>query len=300
MADASLSILIAGASGFIGTPLVRALRDAGHRVTTLTRSEPRSASAFRWAPGERPLDPAIVDGADVVVNLAGASIAKLPWTASTRDAILRSRLDATSTLVTAMHAAEHPPAAFLSGSASGYYGDRPVDVLDESAGPGEGFLADVCTRWESAAAEAPDGTRTVLLRTGLVLGPGGGAVAPLVPITKAGLGGKLGTGGQWWPWIALEDQVRAIVHLASSGVSGPVNLAGPNAAVSDRITRRVAHDLHRPYLFPVPATLLRLALRDAADELLLSNQRMVPAALLDDGFTFRHTTAESAVDAVFA
>jgi uncharacterized protein len=295
-----LSVLVAGASGFIGTPLVRALRDAGHSVRTLTRSEPRRPTDFQWAPGRRPLDPAIVDGTDVVVNLAGASLANLPWTSAKRHDILSSRLDATRTLVEAMQRAENPPGAFLSGSASGYYGDRPVDVLEDDAEAGSGFLADVCVRWEAAAADAPESTRTVFLRTGIVLGPGGGATAPLVPLTKAGLGGKLGTGGQYWPWIALEDEVGAIVHLATADVSGGVNLAGPEPAVSDRITRRVAWDLHRPYLFSVPQFALRLALQDAADEMLLSNQRMAPTKLLESGYEFRYRTAEAAVDAVFA
>ncbi|WP_254678354.1 TIGR01777 family oxidoreductase [Curtobacterium sp. SGAir0471] len=303
MSTQPLSILVAGASGFIGTPLVHALREAGHHVTTLTRSEPRTASAFRWSPGTRPLDPAVLDGADVVINLAGANIGKLPWTDSYKQQILDSRVQATDTLVEAMHRAAKPPALFLSGSASGVYGDRPVDVLDDDAEAGRGFLADVCTKWEAAATAAPEGVRVVLLRTGIVVGQGGGALAPLVPLTKAGLGGKLGTGGQFWPWIALEDEVGAIVHLATSpeaaDVRGPVNLAGPEAAVSNRITRRVAEDLHRPYLFSVPAFALRTLLREAADEMLLSSQRMVPRKLTESGYRFRHTTAEDAVDAAF-
>ncbi|TDN41986.1 hypothetical protein EDF64_11466 [Curtobacterium flaccumfaciens] len=302
-AEQPLSILVAGASGFIGTPLVRALRDAGHHVTTLVRREPRTATEFRWAPGTRPLDPAILDGADVVVNLAGANIGKLPWTASYKQEIRRSRVDATETLVEAMRHAAVPPALFLSGSASGVYGDRPADVLQDDAAPGSGFLAEVCTVWEAAANTAPDGVRVVTLRTGIVVGKGGGALAPLVPLTKAGLGGRLGTGGQHWPWIALEDEVGAIVHLATSPsaseVRGPVNLAGPQPAVADRITKRVAEDLHRPYLFRMPEFALRLVLREAADEMLLSSQQMVPTKLLESGYAFRYQRAEDAVDATF-
>ncbi|WP_065959821.1 TIGR01777 family oxidoreductase [Curtobacterium sp. UCD-KPL2560] len=303
MTTEPLSILVAGASGFIGTPLVRALREAGHHVTTLVRREPRTASEFRWSPGSRPLDPAVLDGADVVVNLAGASIGKLPWTESYKRQILDSRVQATETLVAAMRKAPTPPALFLSGSASGVYGDRPADVLDDDAPAGRGFLADVCTAWEAAATAAPEGVRVVLLRTGVVVGQGGGALAPLVPLTKAGLGGKLGTGGQWWPWIGLDDEVGAIVHLATSPdaaeVRGPVNLAGPEPAVADRITKRVAEDLHRPYLVSVPTFALKALLREAADEMLLSNQRMVPRKLLDTGYRFRYERAEDAVDAAF-
>ncbi|WIE55485.1 TIGR01777 family oxidoreductase [Curtobacterium sp. MCBD17_003] len=298
MADAPLSVLVAGASGFIGTPLVAALRAAGHHVTTLVRREPTSPYEFRWQPGVADLDPAVVDGADVVVNLAGASIARLPWTAARRRAVRSSRLDATRTLVTAMQRAATPPNAFLSGSASGYYGDRPADRLIESADPGAGFLAEVCTAWEAAASEAPSTTRTVLLRTGLVLGPDGGALAPVLPLTRLGLGSRLGTGGQYWPWISLEDEVAAIVHLCSSEVAGPVNLAGPTPALADHVLRRVAQDLHRPYALTVPETVLRLALRDAADELLLASQLLVPAVLQADGYTFRHETVEQAVDAL--
>ena len=300
MTQQPLSILVAGASGFIGTPLVRAFRDAGHHVSTLVRREPRTPTEFRWAPGERPLDPAVLDGADVVVNLAGASLGKLPWTASYRRAIRSSRIDSTTTLVDAMRAASTPPRVFLSGSASGVYGDRPVDVLGDDAAVGTGFLADVCRAWEAAAERAPEGVRVVLLRTGIVVGQGGGALAPLVPLTKAGVGSRLGTGGQYWPWIALEDEVGAIVHLATADdVSGPVNLAGPEPAVAERLTRRVAEDLHRPYLFRVPAFALRAVLKDAADEMLLSNQRMEPTKLLESGYTFRYTRAEDAVDAAF-
>lgn len=301
MTEQPLSILVAGASGFIGTPLVRALRGAGHHVSTLVRREPHTATEFRWSPGTRPLDPAILDGADVVVNLAGANIGKLPWTETYEQEILRSRVDATETLVEAMRHASVPPALFLSGSASGVYGDRPADVLHDDAPAGTGFLAEVCTAWEAAANAAPEGVRVITLRTGIVVGKGGGALAPLVPLTKAGLGGRLGTGGQHWPWIALEDEVGAIVHLATAApdVRGPVNLAGPEAAVADRITHRVAEDLHRPYLFRIPEFALRLLLQQAADEMLLSSQQMVPTKLLESGYTFRYTRAEDAVDAVF-
>ncbi|PYY32000.1 TIGR01777 family oxidoreductase [Curtobacterium sp. MCBD17_030] len=300
MTQQPLSILVAGASGFIGTPLVRAFRDADHHVSTLVRREPRTPTEFRWSPGERPLDPAVLDGADVVVNLAGASLGKIPWTASYRRAIRSSRIDSTTTLVEAMRAADTPPKVFLSGSASGVYGDRPVDVLGDDAAVGTGFLADVCRAWEAAAERAPEGVRVVLLRTGIVVGQGGGALAPLVPLTKAGVGSRLGTGGQYWPWIALEDEVGAIVHLATADdVSGPVNLAGPEPAVAERITKRVAEDLHRPYLFRVPAFALRAVLKDAADEMLLSNQRMAPTKLLESGYAFRYTRAEDAVDAAF-
>lgn len=303
MTEQPLSILVAGASGFIGTPLVRALRDAGHHVSTLVRREPHSPTEFRWAPGQRPLDPAVLDGADVVVNLAGANIGKLPWTETYKQEIRSSRVDATDTLVEAMRHAAIPPRLFLSGSASGIYGDRPSDVLQDDAAPGSGFLADVCRAWEAAAEAAPEGVRVVTLRTGIVIGEGGGALAPLVPLTRFGLGSRLGTGGAFWPWIALEDEVGAIVHLATapsaSEVRGPVNLAGPEPTVADRITRRVAEDLHRPYLFRLPAFALRTVLRDAADEMLLSSQQMIPTKLLESGYAFRYTRAEDAVDAVF-
>ncbi|CAD5989753.1 TIGR01777 family oxidoreductase [Agreia sp. COWG] len=290
------TFLVAGASGFIGSALTAELSADGHTVRRLVRREPASATETQWHPERRSLPPGSLDGVDVVINLAGSSISQLPWTPRRRKGILDSRIDATATIVDAIAAAPSPPAALLNASASGVYGDRADEILGENAAGGTGFLAGVTARWEAEALRAAGITRTVLLRTGIVLAKGGGAAAPLVPLTLAGLGSRLGTGRQWWPWISLVDEVRAIRHLAASDVRGPVNLVGPTPATSEEITRGLARVLHRPHLFALPAWLLRLPLQDAADELLLSSQRMQPLQLIGSGFTFTHESAESALE----
>ncbi|MET0589772.1 MAG: TIGR01777 family oxidoreductase [Naasia sp.] len=295
--DSSLRVLIAGASGLIGTELQRQLREAGHEVRTLVRREPRDPTEFTWAPDAKILDFRILEEIDAVVNLSGASLNRLPWTKSYREQILRSRIKATQALVEAMAMTSSPPPVFLSGSAVGFYGDRPGQRLAEDAGRGEGFLADVVSEWEAAAALAPDRTRTVLLRTGVVLAPSGGALAPVKLLTRFGVSGPLGTGGQHWPWISLHDEAAAIVHLLTSELSGPVNLVGPTPATASRIGRHLAERLHRPFAIPAPARLIELVLGDAGRELLLASQKVVPAKLLADGFVFRDEISDQAVDA---
>lgn len=296
MTDA-LTVLISGASGMIGTELTRQLREAGHRPLSLVRREPRADDEYTWVPSAGIVDHDLIARADAVVNLAGASLGRLPWTAGYKREILESRLAATSTLVDGMAAASTAPSTFLSGSAVGVYGDRPGERLIESSGRGEGFLSDVVVAWEAAARKAPEATRVVMLRTGIVIGPGGGALKPLLPLTKLGLGSRLGTGDQFWPWISLHDEAAAIVHLLTSSVSGPVNLVGPTPATSDLVTRALAADLHRPYLLGVPEAVISTAMQEAGREMLLPSQQVVPEVLERDGFTFRHRTVEDALTA---
>ena len=289
-----LRVLVSGASGFIGTELVRQLEEDGHTVLRLVRSEPTSASEFNWAPSAHMVDAKLVDSVDAVINLSGAPTGKLPWTKKYQKEILDSRLDATKALTEAMAHASTPPGVLLNASAVGYYGDRPAERLTEESSKGEGFLADVVEAWEAAAHLAPEGTRVVTFRTGLVVGPGG-AFTPLLPLTKFGLGARFGTGGQHWPWISLYDEAAAIRHLLTSSLSGAVNLAGPTPATSDRITHELARDLDRWYKFAIPEVVLTTALGDAGLDLLLASQKVLPERLLADGFTFRHTTVESAL-----
>jgi uncharacterized protein (TIGR01777 family) len=229
-----------------------------------------------------------------VVNLSGASIGHLPWTKPYRRQIMESRVQATRTLTDAMRRASSPPAVLVNASAVGVYGNRPGEELTEESAPGRDFLATVVTAWEAEARLAPAGTRVVMARTGLVLAKGG-ALKPLLPIVKAGLGGPLGRGTQNWPWVSLHDEAAAIVHLLTSGLSGPVNIAGPTPASSNAVIRAVAAALRRPFLVPVPEFVLTLALQDAARQLLLADQRVSSAKLQADGFTFTHRTAPEAV-----
>jgi uncharacterized protein len=292
-------VLVAGASGFIGTALVERLTAEGHDVVRLVRRKALRPDEAAWSPAAGIIDFTVMDRVDAVVNLSGASLARLPWTKTYRGEIVDSRVTATRTLADAMRKAKRPPAVFLSASAVGFYGDRPGELLTEFCSAGSGFLPEVVSRWEGAAALAPDETRTVVFRTGLVVGHGG-ALQRVETITKLGLSGRLGTGGQHWPWISLTDEVRGLVHLLTSRLSGPVNLAGPTPATADRVMTAMAERMHRPYTFTVPERLLELALGRAADELLLASQKVRPQRLIDDGFRFEHVTAEAALDTMLS
>ena len=291
----ALRVLIAGGSGFIGSELQRQLTDAGHTVQRLVRRAPRSGDELSWAPDAKILDFRLLEHVDAVVNLSGASLSRVPWSTGYRAKILRSRLHATQALVEAMSMASSPPPVFLSGSAVGIYDDRPGAHLTEESERGAGFLADVVDAWERAALRAPARTRTVLLRTAIVLGAGG-AMTPIRLATSLGLAAGMGSGTQHWAWISLHDEAAAIVHLLTSELAGPVNLSGPTAATADDITRRVATTLHRPHLLRVPERVIDLT-GEFGRETLLSSKNVVPAKLLADGFVFRHETSDAAVDA---
>lgn len=288
-----MRVVVAGASGFIGRELTAQLEADGHTVLKLGRSAPRSDNEFLWLPEAFTVDPRAIEGADAVINLAGASTGRIPWTRAYKREILYSRVRGTQTIVEAMGRVDSAPTILLNGSAVGYYGDRPHEILTERAAKGTGFLSDVVEAWEKAAQLAPEGTRVVTFRTGVVVGKGG-AFTPLIPLTRAGLASRFGSGGQNWPWISLYDEAAAIRHLLTSRLDGVVNLAGPTPATSKQITDALAEALGRWHPWVVPEFAVKL-LGEAGHDLLLLSQNVVPERLLADGFTFRHETAREAI-----
>jgi uncharacterized protein (TIGR01777 family) len=298
--DSRLRVLVGGGSGLIGTELVQQLTAAGHTVQRLVRRPPKAENEFSWAPDAKILDFRLLESVDAVINLSGASLNRVPWTTRYKEQILRSRVRATQALVEAMGMASSPPPVLLSGSAVGFYGDRPGETLTEESPRGTGFLSEVCVGWEAAARLAPSRTRTVLLRTGVVLSDDGGALQPLRFATRFGLGSTVGHGTQHWPWISLHDEAAAIVHLLTSAIEGPVNLVGPTAATSEEITRRLATDLHRPHVLRLPEAVVGVGMGEMGRELLLPSQHVVPAKLEADGFEFLHRTSDEAIDAAVA
>lgn len=291
-------IAVAGASGLIGSALVRSLTADGHEVVRLVRRAPQGADEVRWDPEAGRVDAAGLAGCEVVVNLAGAGIGDRRWTEEYKTRIRRSRVLGTATLAQAIAAMEEPPRVFVSGSAMGYYGETGNRVVDESAPAGDGFLPELCVEWEGAAAPAQEaGVRTVFTRTGLVVARGGGAWGRLFPLFRAGLGGRLGDGRQYWSFIALHDEVAAIRHLIDTdGLSGPFNLTAPTPLTNREITEAMGRVLHRPTLFAVPAPVLRTVLGEMAGDV-LGSQRVVPKRLLESGFTFAFPEIEGALKA---
>ncbi len=295
--DSSLRVLIAGASGFIGTELRRQLEASGHEVRALVRRTSASEAEYSWAPLDGTIDARAIDWADAVINLAGATTGRIPWTRSYKRQILYSRISGTSTIVDAISASTSPPRVFLSGSAVGYYGDQPGVELDETSSKGTGFLSDVVEAWEQAAELTPAGTRVVQLRTGLVVGRGG-AFTPLMALTAIGLGARLGSGRQNWPWVSLHDEAAAIAHLLSSSLGGVVAIAGPTPATSGEVTRALAKGMRRWHPWVIPEFAIRL-LGEAGRDLLLSSEAVVPSRLRDDGFVFRDETIDDAIATMF-
>lgn len=294
-----MRVLVAGASGLIGTELVRTLRADGHEIRRLVRRRPSADDEVNWAPSARTIDVQALGEVDAVVNLSGASISRLPWTRGYRRELVESRIAATRTLADAMNQVRTPPRVFVSGSAVGFYGDRIGERLTEESRRGAGFFPDLVEEWERTATLAPAATRVVQIRSGVVVARAGG-MAPVRTLTGLGLGTRFGTGGQHWPWISLHDEAAAIRHLLlSSELSGPVNLVGPTPATSDRITRGFARRMRRPYLLRAPEGAIRGLLGEAGQRLLLDSMKVVPVRLRDDGFTWTHPRVEDAIDAAF-
>ncbi|QXG75688.1 TIGR01777 family oxidoreductase [Modestobacter sp. L9-4] len=294
-----MKIAMTGSSGLIGSALVPLLVADGHEVLRLVRRTPRTADEHRWEPAHRRLPPGLLDDVDVVVNLAGVGVAEHRWTAAHKQAVLSSRVDATTTVSEAFAAsvAADPgrERVLLSASAVGYYGDTGDRVTEESSPAGSDFLSDVCVAWEAATAPAVDaGIRVATLRTGLVLARGG-LLGRLAPLFKLGVGGKLGNGRQYMPWISLVDEVDAIRFLLTAPVSGPVNLTAPTPVTNAEFTAALADVVHRPALLTVPGIALQLVLGEFAKVGALAGQRAVPAALEAAGYQFSVTDLRAAL-----
>ena len=281
-----MRIVVSGASGLIGTALLPQLRAHGHTVIRLVRRPPAHSDELAWDPRTGEFDPAVWVDVDAVINLSGAGVGDRRWTASYKQEILDSRVDTTRAIAEAIAGLERKPEVLINASAIGWYGETGQRAVDESDRGGDDFLADVCRAWEEATAPAQNaGIRTVFLRTGLVMDSHGGALARMIPLFRAGIGGRLGNGQQWWSWISLRDEIRAILQLLTSEIGGPVNLVSPNPVTNQEFTAALARALHRPALLPVPAFALRIALGGFSTEV-LGSKRILPKVLTENGFTF--------------
>lgn len=293
-------VLITGASGLIGSALGDALGRDGHQVVPMTRSRSGGGEgAIVWRPDARQLNAADLEGADVIVHLAGENLAGLRWTEKKKRAIRDSRVEGTSLLAGAIAKLERKPSVFVCASAVGIYGSRGDAVLDESSGAGTGFLAEVCQEWERACEPAREaGVRVVNTRFGLVLSSKGGALKAMLTPFRLGLGGVVGSGAQWWSWVALEDAVRAIQFVMErSDLAGAVNVTAPEPVTNRAFTKMLGKVLARPTVLPLPEFVAKLVLGEMADEMLLSSTRVQPRRLVDAGFAFRYAQLEEALRA---
>ncbi|MBK8869529.1 MAG: TIGR01777 family oxidoreductase [Elusimicrobia bacterium] len=292
-----MKILVSGATGLIGGALVNALEIDRHEVTALSRSEAVQAPRLLWDPERGKIDARMLDGFNAVVHLAGESIAAGRWTPLMKERIRESRCRGTGLLAQTVAAVSRPPQVFVCASAIGFYGDRGDEVLTENSPAGTGFLADVCREWESACRPAAArGIRVVHARFGVVLSRRGGALKKMLPPFRWGLGGKIGSGRQWWSWIGLSDVVGAIQQTLKDGsLSGPVNVTAPGPVRHDEFIRILGRVLRRPAVTPLPAFAAKLVLGEMADALLLASARVEPRKLIQSGYVFRAPTLAQAL-----
>jgi uncharacterized protein (TIGR01777 family) len=295
-----MRILVTGSSGLIGSALVPFLEAQGHSVTRLVRKQSDNPDEIFWDPEKGIIDPSTLEGFDLVIHLTGENIAAKRWSKKQKERLFLSRVRATWLLSQALTRLSSPPKTFISASACGFYGDRGEERLTETSGKGAGFLADLSEKWEAATNAAREkGIRVVNARFGVALSPKGGMLAKLLPIYRLGLGGKLGAGKQLLPWIALEDLVSAIYHVAMKDqIQGPVNFAAPEPVTQGQFSDALAKALHRPAFFHLPAWLLRLILGEMAEELLLVSQGVYPQLLLESGFRFHYPDLDSYISSI--
>jgi uncharacterized protein (TIGR01777 family) len=295
------TILLSGASGMLGAALRQALAERGEGIVQLVRRDAGSAAELRWDPSARDpvADSRPLEGIRAAVHLSGASVAGQRWTDAYKREMVASRVESTQTLASVLSSLRQPPVVLVTASATGFYGDRGNERLDERSSPGSGFLADLCRDWEAASQPAvAAGIRVVHSRFGVVLGAKAGALAKMLPLFRLGLGGPLGSGRQWMSWISLPDAVAALLFLVDTpALSGPVNLTAPEPVTNSEFTQALSRAVHRPAVLPAPAFALRLALGQMADEALLASARVYPARLMSAGFRFAHPTVAEALSA---
>lgn len=290
-----MKVLVSGSTGLVGSALVPALEAEGHKVKRLVRKEPTSETEILWNPAIK-TDSSKLDGFDGVVHLAGESIIGR-WNAEKKAKIRSSRIEGTKSLVEAVSSVPNPPKIFVCASAIGYYGDRGNELLREDSAPGTGFLPEVCQGWESAASDATSkGIRVVNTRFGIVLSDKGGALKQMLTPFKLGLGGKVGSGHQYFSWIAIDDVVSAMNYvLQNETISGPVNFVTPTPVTNEEFTRILAKVLCRPAIFPIPAFAARKVFGEMADALLLASAKVEPSKLLESHYPFRYPELEGAL-----
>ncbi len=291
-----MDVLVSGSTGLIGSALVSAVRDEGHRVVRLTRSQDAGDDAVRWDPSAGEIEADRLEGIDAVVHLAGENIVGR-WTSTKKARIWNSRVQGTRLLAETLARLVSPPRVMVSSSATGYYGDRGDEFLREESAPGDNFLAGLCQEWEAAADPVREvGVRVVHPRLGLVLSPQGGALGATLPIFKLGGGGRIGSGRQYWPWVAIDDVVGSILYaLKTDSLEGPVNVSVPDPPTNAQYTSTLGRVLNRPTVFSLLAPIARLMLGQLADELLLASQRVEPARLKESGYEYRHSELEEAL-----
>jgi len=290
-----MRVLISGASGLVGSELRRQLLELGHEPLRLVRRDAQASDEISWDPTRGRLDPSVMEDIDAVVNLAGATTGRIPWTRKYKKEIVDSRINSTKTLVAAINQAKNPPTVLISGSASGIYGEGGNAWLSEDSPKGEGFLSDLAHSWEQEAKKA--NTRVVLIRTTLVMSRKKGALGPLMPLIKLGIGGALGSGKQFWAWINLVDEAAAIIHLINTPTAtGAFNLTAPEPATCAEMIQGLGRAVNRPTILRVPTFLLKAVIGEAAEELLLVSQKMTATKLIASGFRFRYPDLQSSIN----
>ena len=287
-----MKVVVSGASGLIGAALVPSLRSSGHEVFRLVRSEATATDEIRWDPAAGELDASLLQGVDAMVNLSGENLSKR-WTDERKRAILDSRVSSTELLARTAAALDPKPSVLVVASAVGIYGDRGDEILTEESPAGTGFLADVVRAWEAAADPAREaGIRVVHLRQGIVISKDGGALKPMLLPFKLGVGGRVGSGKQWWSWIGMDDLVASYEDVLEGDLAGAINATAPNPATNEQFTKALGSALHRPTVLPVPAFAARALFGEMGDAMLLGGQRVLPARLVESGFDFSTPTID--------